>query len=280
MANAKIQTFYTFERHEKKYLIDAGQTQKLLSHLHSYMEVDMYGRHTICTLYFDTEDYAVIRRCQERPQFREKLRLRSYGVPAADSTVYLELKKKFNGITYKRRAPFCLHELNQILDNISFSEENPHLDSGIARHSDQISGELGWYLAQQPLRKKVLICNDREAYVGKADPDLRITFDSNIRWRTNRLSLEDGDDGELLLDADSSLIEIKTKQALPLWLVKILSDLKIYPLSFSKYGTVYQQLLSRESNKLNKEVYPAEHVYRVQQKDTAQSKQEVLHHVI
>ena len=76
---------------------------------------------------------------------------------------------------------------------------------------------------------------------------LRITFDRNIRWRRDRLTLDAGDDGKRLLPEDQILMEVKTLGACPLWLCRALSAQHIYPASFSKYGACYKEMC-REAN--------------------------------
>lgn len=237
MAKVKITSGAVFERYENKYLLTQQQYQCVLERLRGYMERDEYGLHTICTIYYDTDDYAVIRRCLEKPSFKEKLRLRSYGVPSADSVVYLELKKKLRGITYKRRVPLRLSEARAY-----FSGGRTPVGKG------QIFEEIDWYVKQAPLKAKILICYDRIALFGLEDPSFRITVDANIRWRDHNLSLDKGDYGNALLPPNTYLMEVKTLNALPLWFVGILSELKIYPTSFSKYGTIYQNYLGTKED--------------------------------
>lgn len=239
MAKVKLSGISVFERYENKYLLNKYQSQNLLSRLNGAITQDQYGKHTICTMYYDTDDFAVIRRCLEKPKFREKLRLRSYGVPSADKTVYLELKKKIASVTYKRRIPLPLNEANNYIEK----GKTPAYDDQLAK---QIFGEIDWYINNQTLNSKAVICYDRVAMFANNDPNLRLTIDANIRWRDYDLSLEKGDHGSLLLPPSTYLLEIKTLNALPLWLTNVLSDLKIYPTSFSKYGTVYTQYLGRK----------------------------------
>ena len=230
----QVNTKLAFERHEKKYMITDEQYDKLLSFLEPETRKDEYGLHTICSVYYDTEDYAFIRHSLDKPVFKEKLRLRSYGVPRMDSTVYMELKKKLAGVTYKHRIPMTLREAEA------------YLQSGIQPQGLEpvvALGEFDWFLNRYHPIAKILLCYDRIAFLGKENSDLRITFDTDIRWRNYNLSLSEGDQGCPLLDSGKLLMEIKTQGALPLWLAHRLSELAVYPISFSKYGTVYQEQL-------------------------------------
>lgn len=232
MARAKVENGAVFERYENKYLLNRAQHQALTERLRQHMGRDQYGLHTICSIYYDTDDFAIIRRCLEKPKFKEKLRLRSYGVPRPESIVYLELKKKLDGITYKRRVPLHLFEARD------------YFQSGYAPGEQrQILGEIDWYVRQHPLEAKVLICYDRIALYGLEYPNFRITMDANVRWRDTNLMPDKGDYGRALLPSKTYLMEVKTLGALPLWFVQILSEQKIYPTSFSKYATIYQNHL-------------------------------------
>lgn len=230
---ARIDTGMVFERHEMKYLLNSAQHEAVMQGLQGPMADAGYGRHTICSLYYDTDDYAVIRRCLERPTLKEKLRLRSYGVPGRQSTVYLELKKKLRGITYKRRVA------------LGYGEAADYMDRGIPPLGQaQILGEIDWYKTRQQLAGKVVLCYDRIALAGTDDPQLRVTVDANVRWRDYTLALAGGDHGALLLPRGVRLMEVKTAGALPGWLVRLLAENRVYPTGFSKYGTVYQQFLT------------------------------------
>lgn len=220
----------TFQRVEKKYLLTIEKSCELLKHLRPYIELDQYGLHTICNIYYDTDQFDLIRRSIEKPPYKEKLRLRSYGIPDKDDKVFLEIKKKWEGVVYKRRISLTLAEAKAYLE-----DQKPLGRQG------QIEQEMDYFIKFYQPRPKMYIAYDREAYFGRENPGLRITFDRNIRSREEDLQLELGDAGKLLLDKGSRLMEIKAENAMPIWLVHILSELEIYPVSFSKYGTIYKK---------------------------------------
>lgn len=224
-----------FERVEKKYLLVREKYELLKEKIEPYMSVDEYGLHTICNLYYDTDNYELIRKSIEKPPYKEKLRLRSYGIPTEDSPVFLELKKKWNGVVYKRRECMTLEEVNHYMED----GIKPDKESQILREIDYFKK---FY---QPV-PKVYLAYDRVALFEKNEGPVRITFDTNIRSRNVQLNLSQGDAGELLMKNGNVLMEIKVGGAYPMWLVKILSDLRIYPASFSKYGSVYKQALKEE----------------------------------
>ncbi len=221
-----------FKRHEKKYLLGRDQYIALRGLLAGRLKEDEYGLHTICTVYYDTTDFQSIRRRENGARFKEKLRLRSYGVPTPDDTVFLELKKKLAGVTYKRRVP------------LSLAEADAYLQRGmLPQKQGQVFGEIDWFVQQNDPEPKVLICYDRIALYDVEDPALRITFDTGIRTRTECLDLSKGDWGSLLLAPDETMMEIKTASAVPLWLASALSCVQAYPCSFSKYGDAYESML-------------------------------------
>lgn len=222
-------TNYVFERVEKKYLVPAGKLGPLLHALRGYVEEDAYGQYTICNLYYDTKNYDLIRRSLEKPKYKEKLRLRSYGVPTSDTPTFLEIKKKYNGVVYKRRV------------QLPYSAAMAYLEDGVMPSCGdcQILKEIDYLLGYYKPTPKLYLAYDRVAFCGLEDPSLRITFDENIRSRRTALELSSGDYGEPLFTNGERLMEIKAGAALPLWLTKILSEHKIYPVSFSKYGNIY-----------------------------------------
>lgn len=222
-----------FERYERKYLLSRFQFESVLRQLEGSMEQDSYGLHTISTIYYDTGDFDIIRRCLKGPRFKQKLRLRAYGLPGRESTVYLELKKKLSGITYKRRVALPLWKAESYLAG-----------GAPPRERGRAFGEIDWFVRQHPMEPKVLISYDRIALQGIQDPSLRVTFDSGIRWRDSDLRLGHGDRGQPLLEPGSYLMEVKAQGALPLGFVRMLSGLKAYPVSISKYGSIFGKYLT------------------------------------
>lgn len=225
-----METKMTFQRLEKKYLLTSEQYQKLIEQLSPHLQFDVFGKSTICNLYFDTSNYELITHSLQKPAYKEKLRLRSYGVPTQESIVYLEIKKKCKGVVNKRRVAMTLKEAKAyLLDGIP-----PAKDS-------QILSEIDYFLQFYQPVPKVYLAYDRTPYVCIEDPAIRITFDQKIRRRYNQLFLENGDHGECIFHHNQILMEIKVPDAYPIWLTRILSNLEIYPVSFSKYGKVFME---------------------------------------
>lgn len=236
-----VQTFFTtnrydnsmkdqmiFKRHEGKYMITTDDYKKIKQAFAEHMITDKHGKSTICSLYYDTPDFRLIRRSIEKPVYKEKLRIRSYGVATPDSDVFVELKKKYKKVVYKRR--------------ISLSEKDAmkYLETGEINIRTQVVNEIDYFKSYYPgLTPSMLLTYDREAFYGKDDKDFRVTFDTNVLWRNYDLTLSKGIYGRPLLQPNMVLMEIKTATAIPLWMVDVLSKNKLYKTSFSKYGTAY-----------------------------------------
>ena len=219
------------QRYELKYLPDRGQTAFLISRLRGHMEQDRYGMTTIASLYYDTPDFRLIKTSLDKPAFKEKIRLRSYGPAGEGSPVFLELKRKASGIVYKRRVQTTIPEVRDFFSGTDglFADR-------------QISRELNWFRDYyRPLRPACLIICDRVAYF-EPGGDLRLTIDFNPRYRMEgRLNLADSMDGILLRPEGDTILEIKVQGAMPLWLTAILDEGQIYRNSFSKYGEAFRR---------------------------------------
>ena len=235
-----MDTTCIFKRIEKKYLLSEAQYEALLGRIGRHLRPDAFGRSTVMSLYLDTKDHRIIRNSMEAVDYKEKLRLRSYGTAEADSTVFLELKKKFGGVVYKRRAAMTL------------SQAERYLRMGVKPFESQIMSEIDWAMRfyERP-RGTMLIACEREAWFDEEHPDLRLTFDRNIRYRENELRLDRGSAGIELLPEKTVLLEIKTAGAMPLWLADALDAEGILPGSFSKYGAAYLRTLENRKNPIS-----------------------------
>lgn len=228
-----------FKRIEKKYRLTLTQKQLLLDQVGEHLTPDEHGESTICSLYLDTPDYLLIRNSIDAEAYKEKLRLRSYGTPNPDSSVFLELKKKYQGVVYKRRVVMTLREAEV------------YLETGVLPMDSQIMREIDYAMAfyHRP-KPAMMIVYERDAYYVKGMPNLRITFDRAVRYRDHDLKLEAGPQGTTIIPPDTVLMEIKTDGAMPVWLSHALDHCGILPTSFSKYGTAYQKTVLK--NHLNR----------------------------
>lgn len=236
-----------FERFEIKYLLEAEQYAGLKEKLTLYLKEDDYGETIICNCYYDTPDYRLIRNSMEGAGYKEKLRLRSYGVPEGRrEEVFLELKKKHQGVVYKRREILTREEAEGYLEH----GKKPERDSQILREIDWV---LHYYKGIGPAMylsyQRLALAADRTGEQ-TGSQDLRVTFDRDIRWRVEDIDLKKGMYGRELLKPGQRIMEIKTAGAIPLWLVELLDRKKLYPLSYSKYGRAYMQLQGKKGQQL------------------------------
>ena len=234
-----------FNRYEHKYKLNKAQFDEIIKVLDEHMELDKYNKdhktYTIANIYYDTEDNELIRRSLSKPEYKEKLRLRSYGVPGKDDKVFLEIKKKYDGIVNKRRTTLKLDEAYDFVKTGIKPLQKDYMNA-------QVVNEISYFLKNYNLVPKVYIAYDRLAYFEKDNPDLRISFDINIRSRRYDVALEKGDYGDMLLDDGVYLMEIKTGKAKPMWLCSELSRLGIIRESVSKYGTEYTRYIKEKHN--------------------------------
>lgn len=222
-----------FKRYELKFMLTQDQKKKVLEAMAPYMALDEYGRTTIRNIYYDTDNYRLIRHSIEKPAYKEKLRIRSYNRASRESTVFVELKKKYKSIVYKRR--------------ISLPEKEAMAWLGRQNHcgkETQISEEIDYFLDYyQTLQPVIFLTYEREAYYSRCGDDFRVTFDENILCRQEDVSLEADVGGLSILGDDMSLMEVKCSGGIPLWMTRVLSEEHIYKTSFSKYGTAYQTII-------------------------------------
>ena len=229
-----------FKRYEIKYLLTREQKEKVLAAMEPYMELDAYGRSTIRNIYYDTDTYRLARRSLERPVYKEKLRVRSYSAAGPEDKVFVELKKKYEGVVYKRRIHIPEKAAMEYLAGRRAAPE-----------AGQIAEELDYFLQfYQTLAPKVFLSYEREAFYTREPGEFRVTFDENILWRETDLSLGKGAYGTPILEPGQTLMEIKTPGSIPLWMGKVLSEERISKTSFSKYGNAYTEIYNREKGRL------------------------------
>lgn len=219
----------TFKRREMKFLLNEEQYNEVVRAISEFMTEDEYGLHTILNIYLDNRNNDLIRSSLGKPIYKEKVRLRCYGKKAEnDSRAFLEIKKKYRGLTYKRRL------------ESSYKELYDYISEGVLPETrGQVFEELDYLIKRMRLKPKIVICYDRRAFYGKDDREFRLTLDGNIRYRRGDLDLRAGDGGEYLMSQPFRVMEVKSVGAIPLELVRILSGLKIYHGSFSKYGSIF-----------------------------------------
>ena len=226
-----------FRRYELKYMLTVQQKDIIQQVMEPYMALDKYGRSTIRNIYLDTDNFRLIRRSIEKPAYKEKLRIRSYAQADYSSTVFVELKKKYDGVVYKRRIGLPQQQaLNWICQRTTCPADT------------QLSREIDYFIDfYGNVKPTVFLSYEREAYYDRSGEDFRITFDDQILFRQTDLSLMSPVYGTPILPQGMVLMELKCSGGIPLWMVEVLSREKIYKTAFSKYGTAYElQILPKQ----------------------------------
>ncbi len=222
-----------FKRYELKYILTRQQYEDLSHIMSEHMTLDEYGRHKISNIYFDTDDYRIIRYSLEKPKYKEKLRIRIYGEPDEDSVAFVELKKKYNGVVYKRRLTYDQKNVIEHLYDVDSHD-----------HSSQIQKEIDYFISTyENLIPSVYLSYYREAYYNEDDPNFRMTFDFDIVMRDTDISLSNSEQDQEVLSGEYVLLEVKTVQGLPFWLIRYMTENAINKTSFSKYGTGFNQYI-------------------------------------
>lgn len=226
----------TFKRYELKYLLTKEEKKRVLKRMEEHMKLDQYGRVTIRNIYFDTDSYRLIRRSLEKPIYKEKLRVRSYRQAGPEDSVFVELKKKYKSVVYKRRL--VLPE-EKVMECFASGKTLPICS--------QIGEEIAYFRSYYgTLHPAVFLSYEREAYYALDGSDFRVTFDENILYREEDISLRSEIYGTPILREDQTLMEIKTSGGIPLWMSEVLTQNKLFKTSFSKYGTAYQQIMNEK----------------------------------
>lgn len=241
-----------FNRYENKYLLDEATYQQFYDRLLHYMEPDANHKqhpfYSISNIYFDTKDDELIRKSISKPKFKEKLRLRTYGVPEQNAKAFLELKKKVFGLVNKRRTALRIDEAYQFVRTGVAPELKKYMNQQVLR-------EIQYFLQRYELEPKVYLAYERRALFWKESRDLRITFDTNIRSRRYDIRPEAGDHGDLLLESGQWLMEVKAEKTIPFWLSRMLSEHRMFRKSFSKYGTEYKRYITCNNTRKEEILY-------------------------
>jgi hypothetical protein len=225
-----------FKRYEMKYMMTKKQQKAFLEAMAPYMKLDDFGHTTIRNLYFDTDNYRLVRQSIEKPIYKEKLRIRSYKQVGVNDKVFIELKKKYDEVVYKRRESLNLGEMRMWLNG-----------GGSFPKQTQIGREIDYFFEYyKTLEPRVFLSYEREAFYSLDGSDFRVTFDENILARCEELSLSSEPWGEKLIDDGMVLMEIKTSGGIPLWMANVLTQQKIYKNTFSKYGEAYANMIYKD----------------------------------
>lgn len=217
-------TIEVFTRREQKYLITIDQYNLLLEHIMPYMQPDPFGidgKYTVSSLYFDSKNHNIYFETKNKLDFRQKLRLRIYDNTELDSLSFFEVKQKHNNVVNKRRMSLPLHEAYTYISAVD--------DGNLSRFNTsnlQVFREIDRFRKLYRLRPEMVVSYDRHAIYGIDDPELRMTFDFNLRCRNQDLHLENGSSEQNFIHQDLVVVEVKINDSVPLWLTRILQVLR------------------------------------------------------
>jgi SPX domain protein involved in polyphosphate accumulation len=229
-----------FNRYERKYILTKSQKDEILPFLEQHLDYDPYSQggkeYTIYNIYFENEDFSIIRNSISKPKFKDKLRLRTYSYPMEhDSMVFLEIKKKYEGRVNKRRIIMTYDQAKDYLNKGIIPQFDTFIDN-------QVMKEIDYFMKIHKARPGTYIRYDRMALVAGQE-ELRVTFDHHIIFRSHHINLEHREGTSILPTEEYYLMEIKSEDNFPFWLARKLSEMKLYSTSFSKYGKAFEQYL-------------------------------------
>ncbi len=241
-----------FKRVEMKYLLEKEEMDALMEYMRDKMCPDPHGDATIRNIYYDTDSFLLVRRSIEKPAYKEKLRVRSYTASSMEDPVFVELKKKCKKVVYKRRIHIPQEQAIRFLAGEDLTQDELSDSRGKSKPADaQIAREIKYFRNMyKTLKPVVYLSYDRQAYYGKDDDSFRMTFDTNICYRKERLNLSEEPGGISLIDPGQALLEVKISGGMPMWLSAYLSDKKLFKASFSKYGAAYKDMLKKGEIKI------------------------------
>ena len=227
-----MENINVFKRYETKYVLSPEQKSAILGEIKKRCRPDPHGDSTVRNIYFDTENYLLIRNSIEKPVYKEKFRIRAYKTADDDTEVFAEIKKKYRSVVYKRRV------------SVSWKRAKEFIENGTPLSDSQIGREIEYFFKLfGTLRPVMFISYDRVAFY---EGEFKITFDENIRYRECDLSLGKEPDGKRILTDGFTVMELKTPEVIPLWMIRLLSENRIYKTSFSKYGEAYKSMIRGE----------------------------------
>lgn len=240
----------TFDRVEKKYLLTKSQYDTILPLVKSHTTSDEYYLSDIYNIYYDTANYDLIVQSIDQPDFKEKLRARSYD---GYDKVFLEIKTKLRGhaalaeieepdnnLGFKRRVLITHDDYDKFKTRQSSAVELARRDE--EQGTDiQIAKEIDYLVSHLDLKPRIFVRYHRESY--KGERDLRVTFDTDLQYRTCDLSFrKHNKDRPAFIGEPNIIMEVKAHGSVPLWFARALSQNHIYPQQFSKIGSIYNKI--------------------------------------
>lgn len=266
-----------FSRYEFKFPVTFETMEQLLRDFKPFVAIDEYanpaGFYCLSSIYYDNEEKQCYHETMDGVLYRQKVRLRVYrsagnmakaeGLEAVhdeelsdDMNSFLELKCKYNGLVLKRRVKMKLSDsmrfidyTNKLIDEGTVTKQDLLSQERLTELKDfkssnvQILRELLYAIVTKRLKPESVVSYERLALYSKDDPSLRLTFDFNVRTRTDELDLRKGTGGKLSTEPDIAILEIKTGKEIPLWLSRIVAKYGYMNKTFSKYCSTFVEML-------------------------------------
>ncbi len=229
-----------FSRFELKYILTREQQDFFASILPEYIEPDSsgdkYGRYSITSLYYDTDDYQAYWDKIEGHKFRRKVRVRIYGNPTAtpETLCFAEIKQRINKTLQKKRVYISYASAEALC---GASDDIPE-ETGMSGVDLETVSEIRYLQSTLQLRPAAVVSYDRMAFEGSEyDDGLRITFDTNLKGRTHDLTLLGTDNGEnkFFIPPEWCIMEIKVNYRIPYWLTEMIGKYRFTLRRVSKY---------------------------------------------
>jgi len=244
-------------REEFKYLVPNEKMELLRALISPYVIRDDHiaihrdSDYTVRSIYFDTWDLNEYDIKLAGLHTRKKLRIRGYNHHPYDNTIYLEIKHKRNMAVKKSRAPVQYDHIDKLLAGIGIG------DIVIQRNDFPTAMENAinfmYYIKRKCMLPVVLVIYEREAYIFKFDHSTRITFDKNLRCiaypKTHSFF---SDDGSASVFQNNFILEVKSNNGFPIWMVDVISKLNVKREALSKY-TLSIDAHKNQINNFNKD---------------------------
>lgn len=258
-------------RLEYKYLVPLEELSRLRQAISPFVEADEYaqnetGEYTVHSVYFDTFSLDYYYQKVAGIQHRKKIRVRGYNERERDTPVFLEIKRKNNMAISKKRAPLLFKHIRDLF--VIGDVEQYVLNGDGTPEAVEDARRFFYHVYRHALRPTVLIRYEREAFFGKFNSSLRITFDKNLR-SSPYPALEDlfGADGAVSSLLGHFILEVKFHDcipSIPSWLKTILEHFNLKRAALSKYTICLDtHRIPRESSKLSTLAFSKSYHFRI-----------------
>ena len=227
-------------RYELKFTVSADVKRALLGLAGEGLLPDSHGHeglYRVSSQYFDTPDLKAYWEKLDGVGYRQKFRLRFYGDEPKADAIFFEIKHRWDQTVYKERVPLQLEALSSLLEQPNQILQLAELVETLTSAEERTLKKIVSVAAKTGLTGVNMISYLREAWVGKYDESLRVTFDHLCAaFSPGDASAPLGDQGTPILDPSSMLLEVKFNDRLPVWLRDCLGQVAVQPIRFSKYA--------------------------------------------